>query len=102
MQEFSYDDLYQLTTAQGEYQFGPGKGNRYQNEFTCDTIGNFTRKYQQHKIIQPSAAEHLPKETNYLLNYKYTGPHPHAVTDARDKLYSYDAGGNMTWSLNFR
>jgi RHS repeat-associated protein len=96
MQEFSYDDLYQLTNAQGEYQFGSGKGNRYTNEFTYDTIGNFTRKYQQHKIIQPSQAEHLPKETNYLLNYKYTGPHPHAVTDAGDKLYSYDNNGNMT------
>ncbi|WP_243374939.1 SpvB/TcaC N-terminal domain-containing protein [Geotalea sp. SG265] len=96
IQQFTYDDLYQLTVANGEYQFGPGKGNRYTNEFSYDTIGNFTRKSQLHKIIQPSASEHLPKETNYLLNYKYTSSHPHAVTDAGDKLYAYDNNGNMT------
>ena len=96
IQIFEYDDLYQLKNADGEYAFGPGKQNRYRNEFSYDTIGNFTRKSQLHRIIQPSASEHLPKETNYLLDYKYTGSHPHAVTDAGDKLYSYDAGGNMT------
>jgi RHS repeat-associated protein len=96
IQQFDYDDLYQLKTADGEYSFGPGKGNRYKNEFNYDTIGNFTRKSQIHRIIQPSSSEHLPKETNYLLDYKYTGQHPHAVTDAGDKLYSYDNNGNMT------
>ncbi len=96
IQLFDYDDLYQLKNADGEYQFGPGKQNRYRNEFNYDSIGNFTRKSQLHKIIQPSSAEHLPKETNYLLDYKYTGTHPHAVTDAGDKLYSYDNNGNMT------
>ncbi len=30
-----------------------------------------------------------------FLDYKYTGPQPHAVTDAGDKLYSYDKNGNM-------
>src|SRR5512133_2384759 len=41
-------------------------------------------------------AEHLPKETNYVLNYIYGSSHPHAVTDVGDKLYSYDNNGNMT------
>lgn len=96
IQLFDYDDLYQLKNADGEYTFGPGKQNRYRNEFSYDSIGNFTRKSQLHRIIQPSNSEHLPKETNYLLDYKYTGQHPHAVTDAGDKLYSYDNNGNMT------
>ncbi|HEY6872131.1 MAG TPA: RHS repeat-associated core domain-containing protein [Geobacteraceae bacterium] len=96
VQVFEYDDLYQLKTANGEYAFGPGKQNLYSNEFLYDTIGNFTRKGQIQKILQPSMAEHLPKETNYVLDYKYGSTHPHAVTDAGDKLYSYDANGNMT------
>ncbi len=42
-------------------------------------------------------SEHLPKETNYVLNYVYDPQNkPHAVRDAGDKLYSYDAAGNMT------
>lgn len=100
IQLFDYDDLYQLKNADGEYSFGPGKQNRYKNEFSYDTIGNFTRKSQLHRIIQPSAEEHLPKETNYLLDYKYGSTHPHAVTDAGDKLYSYDNNGNMTGWTN--
>ena len=95
-QVFEYDDLYQLKTANGQYAFGPGKQNLYNNEFLYDTIGNFTTKSQIQKILQPSLAEHLPKETNYVLAYKYGSSHPHAVTDAGDKLYSYDNNGNMT------
>ena len=95
-QVFEYDDLYQLKTADGEYSFGPGKQNLYSNEFFYDTIGNFTRKSLVNRILQPSATATLPKETNYLLDYKYGGTHPHAVTDAGDKLYSYDPAGNMT------
>lgn len=94
-QEFNYDDLYQIVDAKGWYSFGPGKGNNYRSEFLYDTIGNFTRKKQEHEIIQPSTTKTLPKETNYLLNYAYGSSKPHAVTDAGDKLYSYDENGNM-------
>jgi len=95
-QSFGYDDLYQLTAAKGAYGFGPGKQNNYTNAFSYDTIGNMTRKEQVNQIIQPSATVTLPKETNYVLSYVYGSPKPHAVTDAGDKLYTYDAGGNMT------
>ncbi len=95
-QAFRYDDLYRLTNAQGAYNFGPGKQNNYKNEFVYDTIGNITKKAQEHKIIQPSMSEHLPKETNYVLNYVYGSSKPHAVTDAGDKFYTYDPAGNMT------
>ena len=94
-QTFGYDDLYQLTTAQGAYAFGPGKENRYQNEFLYDTIGNFVHKKQEHTIYQPSDQPHRPKETNYVLNYQYTSAKPHAVTETDDKLYTYDPAGNM-------
>ncbi len=95
-QNFRYDDLYRLEHGDGQYTFGPGKGNTYTSDFIYDTIGNFVTKKQVHTILQPSMSAHLPKETNYVLDYKYTGSHPHAVTDAGDKLYAYDAAGNMT------
>ena len=43
-QAFGYDNLYQITSAQGYYTFGPGKQNNYTNAFTYDTIGNMTQK----------------------------------------------------------
>jgi len=95
-QQYDYDDLYQLTDAKGAYGFGPGKENNYTNTISYDTIGNMTQKAQINKIIQPSTTATLPKETNYVLNYVYGSSKPHAVTDAGDKLYSYDANGNMT------
>jgi len=95
-QKYDYDDLYQLVDAQGWYSFGPGKENNYTNTISYDTIGNMTQKAQINKIIQPSTTATLPKETNYVLNYVYGSAKPHAVTDAGDKLYSYDANGNMT------
>ena len=95
-QSFGYDDLYQITTAKGAYGFGPGKQNNYTSAFAYDTIGNMTRKAQVNQIIQPSATTTLPKETNYVLDYIYGTNKPHAVTDAGDKLYTYDPAGNMT------
>jgi RHS repeat-associated protein len=96
IQEYNYDDLYQLTEARGHYNFGPGKQNLYTNRIEYDTIGNITLKEQRHWIRQPSLEPHYPKETNYVLNYIYGSPKPHAVTDTGDKLYTYDPAGNMT------
>ncbi|MHB8844608.1 MAG: RHS repeat-associated core domain-containing protein [Nitrospirota bacterium] len=96
-QKFVYDDLYQIVGATGGYTFGPGKGNNYSSDFLYDTIGNFTRKKQVHEIVQPSTIKTFPKETNYTLNYVYNpSDKPHAVRDAGDKIYAYDANGNMT------
>ncbi len=74
----------------------PGKKDLYTNRFSYDTIGNMTEKQQVHTILQPSIEPHRPKETNYVLNYTYGSSKPHAVTDAGDRLYSYDKAGNMT------
>lgn len=95
-QQYRYDDLYQLIYASGQYNFGPGKKNLYTNRFSYDTIGNMTEKIQEHTILQPSLHPHRPKETNYVLNYVYGSTKPHAVTEAGDKVYSYDPAGNMT------
>ena len=95
-QAFSYDDLYQLKTANGYHVPAPGKRTQYTNSFDYDIIGNITRKFQQHLIIHAGDSSTEPRETNYDMTYLYKGAQPHAVTDAGDKLYTYDANGNMT------
>ncbi len=95
-QVFSYDDLYQLKTANGYHVPAPGKRTQYTNSFDYDIIGNITRKFQQHLIIHASDSSTEPRETNYDMTYLYKGTQPHAVTDAGDKLYTYDQNGNMT------
>ncbi len=108
-QEFLYDDLYQITNAEGGYTYNehprtsdgkttisPNKWNNYHNDFTYDTIGNMTQKVQVNQIIQPSTTALLPKKTNYVLNYAYDASKPHAVIDDGAKTYSYDPAGNMT------
>jgi len=91
---YTYDDLYQLTTANGYHIPAPGKKTIYTNAINYDTIGNITRKLQTHLIVGTNSSQQ-PAETNYDLWYKYTGIQPHAVTDAGDKLYTYDSNGNM-------
>jgi len=92
---YTYDDLYQLTTANGYHLPAPGKRTTYTNTFGYDTIGNITSKIQTHLVVGTNSSQE-PSETNYNFDYKYTGAQPHAVTDAGDKLYAYDKNGNMT------
>ena len=94
---YTYDDLYQLTTANGAHVPAPGKKTTYVNNFTYDIIGNITTKLQQHYVMGTTSSTE-PKETNYNMTYLYqTGgsTKPHAVTDAGDKIYTYDLNGNM-------
>ena len=50
-QNFKYDDLYQLKHGDGTYNFGPGKGNNYTDDFLYDTIGNMTQKVQVNDLL---------------------------------------------------
>ncbi len=93
---YTYDDLYQLTTANGLHQADPGKKTNYTNNLAYDTIGNITGKIQTHLILGTNGSQQ-PRETNYNMTYLYNPQNkPHAVRDAGDKLYSYDDNGNMT------
>jgi RHS repeat-associated protein len=94
-QDFTYDNLYQLVFANGWHQTADNKKTTYTNNLYYDTIGNITNKVQIHKIVHGSLSSTEPRETNYSMDYKYTGSQPHAVTDAGDKLYTYDLNGNM-------
>ncbi len=93
-QDFTYDDLYQLIAANGTFQPSADKKTTYANNFAYDMIGNITNKVQQHHVMGANSSVE-PRETNYILEYKYTGSRPHAVTDAGDRLYTYDDNGNM-------
>ncbi len=93
---YTYDDLYQLTTANGYHLPAPGKRTTYTNALNYDTIGNITRKVQTHLIVGTNTSQE-PAETNYDMSYIYNLlMKPHAVMDAGDKRYGYDDNGNMT------
>ncbi|MEK6698975.1 MAG: hypothetical protein AABZ10_08015, partial [Nitrospirota bacterium] len=98
-QDYTYDDLYQLTTANGWFQSADNKKTTYTNDLYYDIIGNITSKHQTHLIMHGTDSASNPRETNYNLTYQYmTGgsTKPHAVTETEDKLYTYDSNGNMT------
>jgi RHS repeat-associated protein len=102
-QDYTYDDLYQLTTANGWFQSAANKKTTYVNNLYYDIIGNITNKVQTHLVVHGgdplTDSSTNPRETNYDLNYQYmTGgsAKPHAVTETENKLYKYDDNGNMT------
>ncbi len=95
-QNFTYDHLYQLITANGSHTPGQNKRTSYANTISYDIIGNILLKAQQHLVITGADSSTEPRDTNYTLNYGYKGSHPHAVTETEDKLYTYDQNGNMT------
>ena len=98
-QSYTYDDLYQLRTGDGWFQSADNKKTTYSNHVYYDIIGNITNKVQTHLIVHGTDSATNPRETNYSLTYQYqTGgsAKPHAVTETEDKLYKYDANGNMT------
>ena len=95
-QSFTYDNLYQLVTADGAHRPGENKRTTYNNRFAYDIIGNITWKFQNHKVLHGTDSATEPRETNYELKYIYDPiSKPHAVRDAGDKLYTYDPNGNM-------
>lgn len=49
-QTYSYDDLYRLTSASGQYRNKDNKLDRYSFSLAYDTIHNVTAKHQLHEI----------------------------------------------------
>ncbi|HVK22824.1 MAG TPA: SpvB/TcaC N-terminal domain-containing protein [Actinokineospora sp.] len=50
-QTYTYDDLYRLTSAHGEYTYADNKLDRYTLTQSYDTIHNMLTKDQQHEIV---------------------------------------------------
>lgn len=91
VQEFSYDSLDRLKTAQGTAKLKNGHETRYHNAFDYDEIHNLVGKVQTH-VLDPGPS---PNETNYTLSLTYDGPKPHALSSDGEKTYQFDANGNQ-------
>ena len=109
-QNFTYDDLYQLKTAEGAYQENTYWRYVYGLGFTYDGISNILKKAQTNDEQVPNAAapgtwtEYYPIEAStYSATYKYGGSRPHAPTEVDEtvakqpwqRLLAYDADGNQ-------
>jgi RHS repeat-associated protein len=101
-QRFSYDDLYQLTSAEGFYEFAPNKTNRYALSLTYDALRNVRSKSQSHQIVEPSNTAVTQLKTTYAFGYAYDGPRPHAATHVGERTYTFDANGNQSGWTNDR
>jgi RHS repeat-associated protein len=87
---YSYDDLYRLTGAQGHYR-GPNDEHTYTLAMSYNTVGGIIQKTQEHK-----RKDQEQKKTTYNLDYTYGSEQPHAPTHIGEQTFSYDANGNQT------
>jgi RHS repeat-associated protein len=95
-QSFGYDDLYQLTSAQGIYRSAPNKTSTYSLSLDYDEIGNTLAKRQLHQVASGGGPAIVQKKTSYETAYLYRGTQPHAATHIGDRTYHYDLDGNQT------
>ena len=92
-QTFTYDDLYRLTNAVGQYQHSGDKTNKYATTIAYDNIHNIVSKVQTNDVVQSSGQVNPVHETTYSFAYTYGGPRPHAPTKVGSLNFSYDASG---------
>ena len=95
-QSYSYDALYQLTGATGNYTERPAGiddwRQEYSQNFSYDALGNITRKIStQSRLPQSSGALSL----NYQLDYEYDENKPRQATKIGEMYYGYDPNGNL-------
>jgi RHS repeat-associated protein len=95
-QSYDYDDLYQLTVAQGHYESRPYTSldytGNYRQDFTYDQIGNITSKVSS---SWTNASRPMGADLNYQLDYQYYEDKPHQVEIIGNRYYQYDANGNL-------
>jgi len=109
---YSYDNLYQLTSASGVYTGADQKTANYNLEMKYDDLHNIVSKTQnvaQNKVSDPGALK-----AGYVMNYNYNSNNKHQLdnvteTEYRTKntdpkvdkqknnKYVYDANGNMIY-----
>ena len=86
---YSYDELYRLTEASGEFG-GKNEASNYSLTMQYDVMGKILQKTQKHteNDVEQSAS-------TYDLEYKYEGPQPNAATEIGARVFGYDENGNM-------
>jgi len=95
VQNFTYDDIYQLTHASGIYTDSSKptqKINQYEQTFNYDDIGNITNKIS---INRKTPGNIYPLLLNYNLNYTYSQNYPHRAIQIGTLKYFYDGNGNI-------
>jgi RHS repeat-associated protein len=95
-QSFVYDDLSQLTGAQGSYTAAPNQLSTYSVSLAYDLAGDVTAKRQVHEVTRGGGKPNLQAKTSYDWTYTYGGAHPHAPTHLGERTFRYDANGNQT------
>jgi RHS repeat-associated protein len=96
-QQYGYDGLYQLASAEGTYRSRPygvtDYTSTYCQAFVYDSIGNMRQKR--------SEGENTPavlrgQVLNYQFDYAYYNDRPHQPERIGNLWYLYDENGNMT------
>ena len=109
---YSYDNLYQLTSASGVYTGADQKTANYNLEMKYDDLHNIVSKTQN--VAQNKVSETGALKAGYVMNYNYNSNNKHQLdnvteTEYRTKntdpkvdkqknnKYVYDANGNMIY-----
>ena len=107
-QDFTYDDLYQLRTADGVYQESSKQKFTYGLGLTYDAIGNILTKQQtSNQVALNNGGKIKPQQgETYSSTYKYVGTQPHAPSEVDEtplspqkpiaRVMTYDRSGNLT------
>nr|WP_315034804.1 SpvB/TcaC N-terminal domain-containing protein [uncultured Chryseobacterium sp.] len=118
---YAYDDLYRLTSANGNWRGmnpqGKEERQRYTVTMAYDNMHNVVSKTQKHERATGNTGNvwNNKEATSYRLNYRYEGNQPHAPTTIVDEPnvagaqccdvnnpqvkfqnYTYDKKGNPT------
>jgi RHS repeat-associated protein len=109
---YAYDNLYQLTSANGVYTGADQKTANYNLEMKYDDLHNIVSKTQN--VMQNKVTETGALKAGYTMNYNYNSTNKHQLdnvteTEYRTKntdpkvdkqknnKYSYDKNGNMIY-----
>ncbi|MFC4476477.1 RHS repeat-associated core domain-containing protein [Flavobacterium chungangensis] len=109
---YAYDNLYQLTSANGVYTGADQKTANYSLEMKYDDLHNIVSKTQN--VMQNKVTETGILKAGYTMNYNYNGTNKHQLdnvteTEYRTKntdpkvdknknnKYVYDKNGNMIY-----
>jgi len=98
-QDYSYDNLYQLTGVEGETtnrRFGMTEYTGYytqQYRFDSEGLGNMTLKSSSTAVNPPRL---LGDPLDYQLNYEYEAGYAHRASRIGNQYYRYDLNGSVT------
>lgn len=93
---YTYDDLYRLTNATGNYT-GSNHQHRYTASMQYDNLFNITGKQQVHERKGIDDLDWVfQNHTSYSYNYNYNvNGQPHAAVHIGENAFQYDANGNQ-------